>query len=168
MIPEERSPQIHHQTARGARNALAHRLISQESYRAVLRGELSLADAKSLGRDRGPDTPEDSSGPGTATEIPGRASAEDNQGGADMLPQPVSRISKDDRTRTCMCGCGRETRGRFAMGHDQAMFRVAREHLEEGQELTGDQREYLESSGKMERVRARLAEEERKAKAKDK
>jgi len=40
------------------------------------------------------------------------------------------------------------------------MFRVAREHLTEGRELTDEQREYLESSGKMERVRARLAEED--------
>ena len=39
------------------------------------------------------------------------------------------------------------------------MFRVAREHLTEGRELTAEQREYLESSGEMERVRARLAEE---------
>jgi hypothetical protein len=48
------------------------------------------------------------------------------------------------------------------------MFRITREHLAQGRELTDEQREYLESSGKMERVRARLAEEERKTKAKDK
>lgn len=46
------------------------------------------------------------------------------------------------------------------------MFRVAREHLTEGRELTAEQREYLDSSGKMERVRIRLAEEEAKAEAK--
>jgi hypothetical protein len=37
---------------------------------------------------------------------------------------------------------------------------VAREHLTEGRELSDEQREYLESSGKMERVRARLAKED--------
>ena len=43
-----------------------------------------------------------------------------------------------------------------------AMFRVAHEHLTEGRELTEEQREYLEESGKLERVRTRLVEEERK------
>ncbi len=37
-------------------------------------------------------------------------------------------------------------------------FQVAREHLTEGRELTEEQRKYLEDSGKMERVRARIAE----------
>ena len=46
------------------------------------------------------------------------------------------------------------------------MFRVAREHLMEGREITEEQREYLETSGKMERVKAKLAEEERKRGAK--
>jgi hypothetical protein len=50
----------------------------------------------------------------------------------------------------------------FKPGHDTKMFRVAREHLTEGRELTHGQSEYLETSGKMGRVRARLAEEERK------
>jgi hypothetical protein len=46
------------------------------------------------------------------------------------------------------------------------MFRVAREHLTEGRELTAEQREYLEESGKMERVRTRLVvEQERQQKA---
>jgi hypothetical protein len=49
MIPEEQNPKIHHMTVKAARTALAHRLISQDSYRAVLRGELSLVDAKALG-----------------------------------------------------------------------------------------------------------------------
>jgi hypothetical protein len=53
------------------------------------------------------------------------------------------------------------------MGHDTKMYRIAREHLEEGRALTDEQREYLESSGKMERVRKRLAEEERKRQEKE-
>jgi hypothetical protein len=48
MTPEERNPKVHHQTARGARLALARKEISQESYRAVLAGELSLDQAKKL------------------------------------------------------------------------------------------------------------------------
>lgn len=57
-----------------------------------------------------------------------------------------------------MCGCGRATTGLFAQGHDMRKFQVAREHLTEGRELTEEQRKYLEDSGKMERVRARIAE----------
>jgi hypothetical protein len=117
-----------------------------------------------MGREGSPaaDTGQDHSGPGTATETAGRTSAIDC---TDASPQPVSRISKDDRTPTktpCLCGCGELVARTFAVGHDARMFRVAREHLTEGQELTEEQREYLESSGKMERVRVRLAEEERK------
>jgi hypothetical protein len=47
------------------------------------------------------------------------------------------------------------------------MFQVAREHLTEGRELTEEQREYLEDSGKMERVRARIAEGEGKRRGKE-
>jgi hypothetical protein len=93
------------------------------------------------------------------------ASADGGQDGADTPPRPVSRISKDDRTPTktpCLCGCGELVARTFAPGHDVRMFRVAREHLAEGTELTEEQREYLESSGKMERVRRKLAEEETK------
>jgi hypothetical protein len=46
------------------------------------------------------------------------------------------------------------------------MFGVACEHLTEGRKLTKKQREYLETSGKMGRVRRKLAEEERKRDAK--
>jgi hypothetical protein len=42
------------------------------------------------------------------------------------------------------------------------MFRVAREHPTEGQKITKGQREYLETSGKMERVRGKLAEERKR------
>ena len=140
MIPEERDPKVHHMTQKAARKALAGRAISQESYAAVLRGELSLEAARELGRDRGPS-------------------------GA---PQPVSRISKNDRSHPCIaCGETVVTGSRFHQGCDMKMFRVAREHLTEGRELTDEQREYLESSGKMQRVRARLAEEERKRQEKE-
>ncbi len=46
-------------------------------------------------------------------------------------------------------------------------FQVAREHLTEGRELTEEQRKYLEDSGKMERVRARIAKGEGKRRGKE-
>ena len=117
-----------------------------------------------MGRDGAPaaDNGRASDGPGTATRRAQSASGTDD---AHTPPQPVSRISKDDRTPTktpCLCGCGTPVVRSFAPGHDARMFRVAREHLTEGRELTEEQREYLESSGKMERVRRKLAEEEQK------
>ena len=39
---------------------------------------------------------------------------------------------------------------------------IAREHLTQGRELSNEQREYLESSGQMGRVRSKLVEEEQK------
>jgi hypothetical protein len=62
---------VHHQTERGARIALAKKQISRASYEAILRGELSLVQARELGRDRGPhDTGQASSGREGATERP--------------------------------------------------------------------------------------------------
>ena len=166
MTPEEKNTKIDGRTRRAAGIALAKRIISRASYDAILEGRLSLQRAKELGRDRGPtDTAQHSGGPGRARTGRRSASAEGHTGGADAPPQPVSRISKDDRTPTktpCLCGCGKLVQSLFANGHDMRMFRVAREHLTEGRELTDEQREYLEKSGKLERVRTRLAEEERK------
>jgi hypothetical protein len=79
-------------------------------------------------------------------------------------PAPKT-ISKDDRTPTktpCLCGCGEPVARTFKAGHDMVMFRVAREHPTEGQKITKGQREYLETSGKMERVRGKLAEERKR------
>ena len=62
-------------TKRALDMAIARKQVSQESYRAVLDGELTLQAARDLGRDRGPnDTRRASSGPGTATEISRSAS----------------------------------------------------------------------------------------------
>jgi hypothetical protein len=156
--------QIDGRTRRAADMALAKRSISRASYDALLAGRIGIAEAKSIGRDGAPaaDTAQASGGPGTATRVSRSASAEDRR---DTPPQPASRINKNDRTPTktpCLCGCGLEVPRTFAPGHDARMFRVAREHLTEGTELTEEQRKYLESPGKMERVRAKLAEEEQK------
>ena len=124
----------HRMTRKAADMALAKRAISRESHRAITEGRITLAEARELGRDGSPYA-------------------------------PAVRVNKDDRTPTetpCLCGCGLMVPRRFAPGHDARMFRVAREHLTEGRELTGEQIEYLEASGKMGRVLAKLAEERRR------
>jgi uncharacterized protein with von Willebrand factor type A (vWA) domain len=79
--------------------------------------------------------------------------------------QRERETTKAERTRSfCLCGCGEEVRAgsRFRMGHDMRMFRIAREALARERDLTDEQREYLEASGKMQKVRERLEAEERK------
>lgn len=61
---------VHHKTERGARIALARKQITQESYEATLRGELSLVQARELGREGGPETRTIRSSSGAATEEP--------------------------------------------------------------------------------------------------
>jgi hypothetical protein len=103
MTPEERNPKVHHQTARGARLALARKEISQESYRAVLAGELSLADAKSLGRVGGPSTP------------------------------PTEKVQETPpEPSPCLCGCGqrpRSSHSRFVQGHDHRLYGELKRNL---------------------------------------
>lgn len=115
---------VHHQTERGARIALAKKQISQESYEAIKRGELSLAEARELGRDRGPDdTGQASNGPGTATETPRKAWER---------PQERSQESTDV-LRPCLCGCGESVRGkksRFRPGHDARLYGELKRNLE--------------------------------------
>ncbi len=129
MNPEEQNPHpsVHHQTIRGARLALARKEISQGSYKAVLRGELSLADAKALGRDRGPDTPEGYTGPPTATE--GARSA--STGGTDT-PQ--------DTPRRCLCGCGEPVSRTFKVGHDARLLSELRSQIRKGDVLLRSER----------------------------
>ncbi len=140
MSPEEQKPQIHHMQAKAARNALARKELSQESYAAVLRGELSLDDAKSYGRNKGPDG----------------------------LPVAASRISKDEQGQLCWCGCGAWTKPgrRWLPGHDQRGKGIIARAVREGKldELSPQLREYGEQSGKIEETRQRIArEEQRKA-----
>ena len=126
MTPEEKNPQVHHQTARGARLALARKEIGQESYRAVLAGALSLADAKSLGRDGGPSTPPPEKVQETPTE-----------------PSP------------CLCGCGqrpRSSRSRFVQGHDHRLYgelkrNLAKDPLLRNERFTDEQKAYAVERG---------------------
>jgi hypothetical protein len=124
---------VHGNTKKAADIALAKRLISRSSYDAILRGELSLADGKALGRGRGPGTPEGHSGSEEATENPRRA--------------------REPRGRKCLCGCGGETRGgRFLPGHDHRLYGELKRNLEKdpllrNERFTEDQRRYAVDRG---------------------
>lgn len=127
-------------TKLGADLALKRKTISEESYKAVLAGDISLQEAKDLGRNVGP-------------------------------TGPAVRVNKDDRTRLCMCGCGKSTRGRFAIGHDARVkgwiIRAVREGTVD--KLTDEQREYGEERDLFRLTRERMAaEEDRKKAAKNK
>jgi hypothetical protein len=111
---------VHHQTERGARIALAKKQISQASYEAVLAGTLSLAQAKELGCEGGPEAATSRGGSGAGTEQHPQ-DRERPLEGVGIPPQPTSRISKDDATQECWCGCGEQTKPhrRWKPGHDQ-------------------------------------------------
>ena len=151
---------IHHQTKRALDLAIAKKQVSRASYDAVLAGTLTLAEAKAFGRDRGPDTPQASSGPESATGTPGQASAGSPEGATDTPPQPVSRISKDDTLSPCLCGCGELVARRFKAGHDMRMVSLAKVHLRGEAEPSEEQLAYLEESGKLERARQQIEKEE--------
>ena len=62
-----------------------------------------------------------------------------------------------------MCGCGRTTSGRFAIGYDQRLLKFAYEHLRGKRELTEEQLAYLrDETDKLGRARARVEREEQK------
>ena len=121
---------VHHQTRRGADLALAKKQISRDSHKAIMEGTLSLEEARELGREGSPFGP---------------------------APKPVS---KNDRRRPCIACGGMTKGGRFHPGCDAKMHRIADEHLRGERELTDEQREYLETSGKMEQARKRAEREE--------
>lgn len=126
-------------TKRALDIAISKKQISQASYKAVVEGRIDLTKAKELGREGSPDT----------------------------SVGPAVRVNKNDRSRLCMCQCGRETKGgRFIPGHDQRLVTYAKEYVRGERELTDEQMEYVESSGKLERAKARVAEDEAKRQAK--
>jgi len=62
-----------------------------------------------------------------------------------------------------MCGCGKTTRGRFAIGHDQRLLKFAYEHLRGERELTEEQLAYVrDETDKLERARKRVEREEQR------
>jgi hypothetical protein len=76
---------------------LSKKQISQDSYAAILRGELSLQQAKEIGRRRGPDAPD----------------------GAETVQETATETPPEHAL--CWCGCGGEIRPgrRWRPGHDQ-------------------------------------------------
>jgi hypothetical protein len=134
---------VHHATRKAADMALAKKAISQESHKAISEGRISLDEAKSLGRNAGPDGP----------------------------PKPESRISKDDRTpELCLCQCGERPKrpgSRWVQGHDARAIRWANAVARgEDIELTREQREYIESSGKLQKAREKVRRDEQRKAAK--
>jgi len=66
-----------------------------------------------------------------------------------------------------MCGCGKTTRGRFAIGHDQRLLKFAYEHLRGKRELTEEQLAYVQDeTDKLKRARKRVEGEEQKSRQK--
>lgn len=110
---------VHHQTRKAADISLAKRQISPASHRAVLAGEISLQDARELGRDGGPaDTSEASGGRGRGQEAAG-------------TPQEQPTGAPQGTPRSCLCGCGHTTRGgRFKPGHDARLHGELKRNLE--------------------------------------
>ena len=130
---------VHGNTKKAADLALAKRTISPDSHKAVLEGRIDLEEARSLGRE-----------------------------GSPFGPAPKA-VDKNDRTPTktpCLCGCGEPVSRTFKAGHDQRLVTFAKEYLRGERELTPEQMEYVEQSGKLERAKTRVAEEDRKRDAK--
>ncbi len=122
---------VHHQTRRAADIAIAKKQISPASHRAVLAGEISLQDARELGRDRGPaDTSEGTSGPGQASSGP----------------------RKGRRPRPCIACGGMTKGGRFHPGCDQKLFGELKRNLEKdpllrNERFDDEQRRYAVERG---------------------
>jgi hypothetical protein len=127
---------VHHQTERGARIALAKKQISQESYEAIRRGELSLAQARELGREGGP----------------GAATSRGAQDEAGTGPRSASADGTQSGAATCLCGCGEPVKNRFRPGHDQRLFGELKRNLEKdpllrNERFTDEQKAYAKERG---------------------
>jgi hypothetical protein len=128
----EQNPKVDGRTKRALDMAIARKQVSQESYRAVIRGELSLQEAKELGRDRRPDDT------GRASHGPGRASERPREG---RTPRP------------CLCSCGGITKGgRFLPGHDARLHGELKRQLRSdpllrSDKFTDEQRRYAVERG---------------------
>jgi hypothetical protein len=125
-------------TKRAADMALAKKQISKASYEAVLRGELSLAEARKIERERAPDAPTSRGGSGAATEglRKGREGSQKSTGAS----------------RTCLCGCGELVKNRFRPGHDQRLFGELKRNLEKdpllrNERFTDEQKAYAKERG---------------------
>ena len=128
----EQNAKIDGRTKRALDMAIARKQVSQESYRAVLAGKLTLQQAKELGRDRGPgDTSEGTSGPRRTSEGP----------------------REGRQPRPCLCSCGGTTRGgRFLPGHDARLHGELKRNLEKdpllrNERFSDEQKAYARERG---------------------
>ncbi len=92
--------EVHYQTSKGADISLAKKQISPDSYRAVLAGQISLQDARELGRSG---TPQKSIAQGTTVQEEAPETSE--------TPQEQPTDAPLGTGRSCLCGCGETTRG---------------------------------------------------------
>ena len=107
----EQNPNLDGRTKRALDMAIARKQVSQESYRAVLAGEITLQEAKAIGRDGAPAT--------DATE--------DRSG----REEPRTGPREGRQFRPCLCSCGGTTRGgRFLPGHDARLHGELKRNLE--------------------------------------
>jgi hypothetical protein len=144
----QQDPKVDGRTKRALNMAIARKQVSQESYRAVLAGTLTLQAAKAIGRDGAPatDATQGRNGPGTATETAREGQEQPTNAPQDSPPQPVSRISRDDTTQQCWCGCQQLTspNRRWLPGHDQRAKGIIKRAVREGkaEELSDRLKEY--------------------------
>ena len=138
----EQNPRLDGRTKRALDMAIARKQVSQESYRAVLAGEITLRRAKELGRSGAPTdtTQASSSGPGRGQETAG-------------TPQEQPTDSPQNPRRSCLCGCGETTRGgRFKPGHDARLHGELKRNLQKdpllrNERFTEEQRAYARERG---------------------
>ena len=133
-MTDQENTKVHGNTKKAADTALAKRTISPDSHRAVYEGRISLEEARELGREGSP------YGPAKKT------------------------VSKNDRSRFCMCGCQRETRGRFATGHDARVKGWIVRAVREGtlDELSEEIQGYAAERDLVRQTRERMEAEDRK------
>ncbi|MDP9456341.1 MAG: hypothetical protein M3Q49_01285 [Actinomycetota bacterium] len=123
---------IHPMTRKAADMSLAKKAISPDSHKAVLAGELSLEEARDLGRNAGPE------GPAV------RADKNDRS-----------------RPCLCGCQ-GTSKTGKFVAGHDMRMVTLAKAYVRGEADLTDEQLAYIHESGKLDRARAQVEKEDQK------
>jgi hypothetical protein len=132
---------VHHQTRKAADMAIARKQISPDSHRAVLAGEISLQDARELGRSGTPQS--------TAQGTTIQEEATETSG----TPQEQPTDAPLGTRRSCLCGCGETTRGgRFRPGHDARLHAELKRNLEKdpllrNERFDDEQRRYAVERG---------------------
>ncbi len=132
---------VHHATKKAADIAIAKKQISPASHRAVLAGQISLQDARELGRSGAPrSTAQGTTVQDGATETAG-------------TPQEQPTDGPQGSRRSCLCGCGEATRGgRFRPGHDARLHGELKRNLEKdpllrNERFSDEQKAYARERG---------------------